>query len=248
MALPVKPKVYKVITAEAAAAHINKQKAKPKARPKKRVLKPATPPAIFVAPTAPMAGFSEFKPDDYAVKVPGYRDGEERYLTVSPLRAIQEEQAEASEHVVTKRTRQGVLYGAGLGMEPKVLARIMGVPTDELQALYAPELETATHLMMSDVQTNLYNIARDPRHTSSVKAGVYLLGKLGNRVYQEARIATQTALMVNPTTRTIDPSLLDDDQRDALKDILLAAMRLAQPAVMVEGEYTEIEEDGEDVL
>lgn len=178
----------------------------------------------------------------------------DRVLTVSPLRTVMAECEGLGPdgHVVTERTRQGVSLGAGLGMERKILAMILDVDVETLERLYAKELETSTHLLMSDIQTNLYNIARDPKHVSSVKSGVYLLGKLGNRLYQEQRVASQ-ALTVNPATRTIDPALLTDEQRDDLRNILMSAMRLAGQGgagELVEGEYTEAEDldDAEDVL
>ncbi|MDE2104055.1 MAG: hypothetical protein KGL39_42855 [Patescibacteria group bacterium] len=219
-----------------------------KPRPKKRVAaKPKRETLPAVLPTEPLAGFDQITASDYTQPVAG-REG--RYLTVSPLRAIMdEEQRRDGEHVVTERTRQGVLYGAGLGIETDVLATIYGVGLDDFRTMYASELRTAKHLMMNDVQTNLYNIARDPTHAGAVRAGMYMLGKLGNEIYKDEK--RQAALTVNPTTRTVDVSLLTDDQRDALKQILTSALALAAPsgAQMVDGDYDEVDdEDGSDVL
>lgn len=221
----------------------------PKPRVKRKAAAKSTPPAV-VEPTGPLAGFDQFDATDYAQPIA--RGAQTRFLTVSPLRAIMaEEAARDGEHVVTERTRQGVLYGAGLGIERKVLATILGIDLETLERLYADELNTAVHLMMNDVQTNLYNIARDPYHSGAVRAGMYMLGKLGNELYKDER--KSTALTVNPQTRTIDPALLSEDQRDALREILTSALRLAgghtaQPA-LIEGEYDEVDdEDAEDVL
>lgn len=222
---------------------------KPKAkaaRPKRRAAKPKAETLPAVVPTGPMAGFDQFSVEDYAQPVAG-KEG--RYLTVSPLRAIMaEELSRNGEHVVTERTKQGVLFGTGLGMDSRTMAILYGLETDEFERLYAREIATSTPLMLSDITANLYNIARDPQHTSSVKAGVYLLGKLGNKVYKDAQ---RSEIAVNPQTRTIDPSLLDDDQRQALKDILVSALRLAQPnGVIVEGTYADVddEDDAEDLI
>ena len=224
-----------------APKHRVKLASKRKAKPT-----PAAPtrlPAV-VEPAGSMAGFDQFSASDYAVAVPGQRNGETRYLTVSPLRAIMDEQAAAPAHVVTERTRQGVLYGAGLGMEHSVIARIMGVELEELRRLYPAELATAVHLMMNDVQTNLYNIARDPSHAGAVRAGMFMLGKLGNELFKEEKRGA--ALVVDPQTRTIDPALLTDEQRADLRQILMSAMRLANPAPVIEAEYDDVSE--EDVL
>ena len=221
-------------------------KPRPKRKAKPAAAKSTSLPAV-IEPTQPLAGFDQFAAQDYAVAVPGSgKNGETRYLTVSPLRAIMAEQDGATEHVVTERTRQGVLYAAGLGIERKVIARILGTDMETLERCYGTELETAVHLMMNDVQTNLYNIARDPSHSQAVRSGVFLLGKLGNTLYRDQNRAE--SLAINPQTRTVDPALLDDDQREALRNILMSAMSLAAPrGQMVEGEYDEIDDAG-DVL
>lgn len=223
---------------------------KPKAKQRLRLPAPGALPPAPVEPPAQMPGFETFVAADFTQKVPGGKQGEERYLTVSPLRAIMAEQAEVDEHVVTERTRQGVLYGVGLGLERRVVARILGITVEEMETLYADECETAGALLMNDIQTNLYNIARDPRHGQSVRAGMFLLGKIGNDLYREAK--KSSAVAVDPQTRTIDPALLDDEQRHALRSIIESALRLAagpQPEP-VEGEYDEVDEtdDAEDLL
>jgi len=51
-------------------------------------------------------------------------------------------------------------------------------------------------------------------------------------------------LEIDQKTRTIDPSLLSPEQRDALREIVSSAMKLAQqpgPA-QIEGEYREVKE------
>lgn len=218
---------------------------RPKYQPKTRKAPALPAPADTPTPDLPttMPGFDQFAASDYTMQ-----GSNGRMLTVSPLRAIMDEQRGLDEHIVTERTRQGVLYGAGLGMEHKVLARIMGIDEALLRELYSAELETGTHLLMSDIKTNMYNIARDPTHTQAVRAGMYLLGKLGGDMYRESKRLEAT--QVNPETRTIDPSTLTEDQRDLLKEILTSAMRLAQPgAPMLEGEFNEVEDDdAEDLL
>lgn len=204
----------------------------------------ASVPAVVRQPDEPLAGFESIEAHDYTEK-----DAKGRYLTVSPLRAIMaEELTREGEHVPTERTRQGVLYGTGLGIENRVMAILYGMETDEFERVYTRELATGVHLMMNDIQTNMYNIARDPSHTSSVKAGMYLLGKLGNRIYREEK--RLDALSVNPQTRTIDVGLLSEEDRDALKQILTSALQLAssgrQPAI--EGRAVEVNDDEEDVL
>ena len=128
----------------------------------------------------------------------------------------------------------------------------MGIHMDTLRSHYEEELQSARHVMMSDIQTNLYNIARDPKHKNSVQAGMFLLSKLGGEVYREKKSVELSGpdgqpLQIDQQSRTIDPSLLNPEQRDALRDILNSAMRLAQqpgPA-QIEGEYRQVEDSGE---
>lgn len=183
----------------------------------------------------------------------GGEDGPE--YTVSPFRAMLADRGKTirtGSHVPTAKSRQGVMYAAGLGLSQEAIAKVMGIHMDTLRSHYEEELQSARHVMMSDIQTNLYNIARDPKHKNSVQAGMFLLSKLGGEVYREKKSVELSGpdgqpLQIDQQSRTIDPSLLNPEQRDALRDILNSAMRLAQqpgPA-QIEGEYRQVEDSGE---
>lgn len=182
-------------------------------------------------------------------------DGSEPEYTVSPFRAMLADRGKTirvGDHVPSAKSRQGVMYGAGLGLSQTEIARIMGISLDTLRSHYEEELQSARSVMMSDIQTNLYNIARDPKHKNSVQAGMFLLSKLGGDVYREKKSVELSGpdgqpLQIDQQTRTIDPTLLNPEQRDALRDILNSAMRLAQqpgPA-QIEGEYRQVEDSSE---
>lgn len=176
-------------------------------------------------------------------------DGPE--FTVSPLRALLADRGRTirkNEHYPTAKTRQGVMYGAGLGLSQEAIANIMGISIDTLRAHYEEELMAAIHVMTNDISANLYNIARDPTHKGTVQAGIYLLSKLGGDMYREKKTVELSGpdgrpLEIDQKTRTIDPSLLSAEQRDALRDIVSSAMKLAQQPgpVQIDGEYREIE-------
>ncbi len=144
------------------------------------------------------------------------------------------------------------MYAAGLGLSQEAIGKVMGISLDTLRSHYEEELQSARHVMMNDIQTNLYNIARDPKHKSSVQAGIFLLSKLGGDVYREKKSVELSGpdgqpLQIDQQSRTIDPSLLNPEQRDALRDILNSAMRLAQqpgPA-QIEGEFRQVEDSGD---
>ena len=180
-------------------------------------------------------------------------DGPE--YTVSPFRALLADRGKtirSGDHYPTAKTRQGVMYAAGLGLSQEAIGKVMGISLETLRSHYEEELQSARHVMMNDIQTNLYNIARDPKHKSSVQAGIFLLSKLGGDVYREKKSVELSGpdgqpLQIDQQTKTIDPSLLNPEQRDALRDILNSAMRLAQqpgPA-QIEGEYRQVEDSGD---
>ena len=175
-------------------------------------------------------------------------DGPE--YTVSPFRAMLADRGRtisSGMHVPTAKSRQGVMYAAGLGLSQESIAKVIGISIDTLRRHYEEELGSAQAVMMSDIQTNLYNIARDPKHKGTVQAGMFLLSKLGGEVYKEKKAMELSGpdgkpLQIDQQTRTVDPTLLSHDQRDALREILTSALKLAQQPgpVQVEGEYREV--------
>jgi hypothetical protein len=103
---------------------------------------------------------------------------------------------------------------------------------------------------MDDVKANLYNIARDPNHKGTVQAGMYLLSRLGGDSFRDVKRVEMTGadgkpLEISHKTQTIDPRLLDADQREALRDILNSALRLAAPSAqqVADGEFEEVPDE-----
>lgn len=181
------------------------------------------------------------------------KEGAGPEFTVSPLRALLADRGRMvakNQHVPTAKSRQGVMYGQGLGLSQKALATIMGISIDTLRSHYEVELAVSRDTMMSDIQANLYNIARDPNHKGTVQAGIYLLSKLGGENYREKKSVELSGpdgapLQIDQRTQTIDPTLLSAEQRDALREIMTSAMKLAQQAgpVQLEGEYRDVTND-----
>jgi hypothetical protein len=208
----------------------------------KRLAKQST-----VAPAEPINdGGEKFAdtPGDTRVLQTG---GNAREYASSLFRDLLAHRPKKGEHVPTERYRQAVLHAAGLGMYQANIAALMGITVPTLTAHYSEELSIARDLMMHDVQTNIYNAARDITHKDSIKAGMFLLSKLGNDEYKDKKTIEITGkdgrpLQIDHQSRTIDPAMLSHEQRDALRDILNSAMKLAQqPApVQIEGEYREV--------
>lgn len=184
-------------------------------------------------------------------------DGISRQFTVSPIRALLPDggarKKSPREHIPTEKTRKGVLHAVGLGMNHENIAKVMGISVNALTNHYREELDTGMSLLMDDVKTNLYNIARDGSHKGTVQAGIYLLSRLGGDAFKDIKRIEMTgadgkALEISQKTQTVDPRLLDADQREALRDILTSALRLAAPNAqaqpnVIDGEFEEVEND-----
>ena len=187
-------------------------------------------------------------------------DGTSNGFAVSPIRALLPDRGARKksphEHIPTEKSRKGVLHAVGLGMNRENIAKVLGISVNALKNHYAEELEIGLNVMMDDVKTNLYNIARNPDHKSTVQAGMFLLSRLGGEHFRDVKRVEMTGadgkpLEVNHQTQTVDPRLLDADQREALRDILNSALRLAAPSAQaaadntIDGDYEEVENESE---
>jgi hypothetical protein len=183
-------------------------------------------------------------------------DGIPQRYAVSPIRALLPDKGARKksprEHIPTEKSRKGVLHAVGLGMNQENIAKVMGISVTALTNHYREELDIGLSVVMDDVKTNLYNIARDPLHKGTVQAGIYLLSRLGGDAFKDIKRIEMTgadgkALEVSHQTQTVDPRLLDADQREALRDILNSALRLAAPNTqaqsnIIDGEYKEVDD------
>jgi hypothetical protein len=182
-------------------------------------------------------------------------DGIPTRYAVSPIRALLPDggarKKSPREHIPTEKSRKGVLHAVGLGMNHENIAKVMGISVTALTNHYREELDIGLSVVMDDVKTNLYNIARDPLHKGTVQAGIYLLSRLGGDAFKDIKRIEMTgadgkALEISQKTQTVDPRLLDADQREALRDILNSALRLAAPNAqaqsdIIDGEYEEVD-------
>ena len=182
-------------------------------------------------------------------------DGIPQRYAVSPIRALLPDKGARKksprEHIPTEKSRKGVLHAVGLGMNHENIAKVMGISVTALTNHYREELDIGLSVVMDDVKTNLYNIARDPAHKGTVQAGIYLLSRLGGDAFKDIKRIEMTgadgkALEVSHQTQTVDPRLLDADQREALRDILNSALRLAAPNTqaqsdIIDGEYEDVD-------
>jgi hypothetical protein len=193
--------------------------------------------------------------DGEPTDVDGHDDsGVDKRYTVSPIRALLPDKGARKksphEHIPTQKSRKGVLHAVGLGMNHENIAKVMGISVNALRNHYREELDIGLSVVMDDVKTNLYNIARDPDHKGTVQAGMYLLSRLGGDSFRDVKRVEMTGadgkpLEISQKTQTIDPRLLDADQREALRDILNSALRLAAPGAQqaIDGEFEEVQDE-----
>ena len=182
------------------------------------------------------------------------KNGIDSRYTVSPIRALLPDKGArkkaSHEHIPTQKSRKGVLHAVGLGMNHENIAKVMGISVTALRNHYRDELDIGLSVLMDDVKANLYNIARDPDHKGTVQAGMYLLSRLGGDSFRDVKRVEMTGadgkpLEISQKTQTIDPRLLDADQREALRDILNSALRLAAPGAQqaIDGEFEEVQDE-----
>lgn len=178
--------------------------------------------------------------------------GEEIELTVSPFRELLAHRPRKGEHVPTEKWRQAVMTAAGMGMTQQVMADLIGISVNTLTAHYREELNISREMLMDDIKINIYNVARDRNHKDSIKAGMFLLSKLGGDEFRDRKSVELSGpdgkpLQIDQQTRTIDPTMLSHDQRDTLRDILQSAMKLAQqPApAQIDAEYKVVDDGSE---
>jgi len=193
--------------------------------------------------------------DGEPTDVDGHEEtGIDSRYTVSPIRALLPDKGArkkaSHEHIPTQKSRKGVLHAVGLGMNHENIAKVMGISVNALRNHYREELDIGLSVVMDDVKTNLYNIARDPAHKGTVQAGMYLLSRLGGDSFRDVKRVEMTGadgkpLEISQKTQTIDPRLLDADQREALRDILNSALRLAAPGAQqaIDGEFEEVQDE-----
>lgn len=162
------------------------------------------------------------------------------------------------EHVPTSSQREAVEECVGLGLTQPQIAKVMGISIATLTRHYKDELEMGKVAKIAALSRTMFSIGTDRTHKGVVPAAMYLLKTQGGEQFRETQRTELTGkdgkpLQVNTKSHTVDPSLLSHDQREALRDILTSAMKLATPAQpqiedssqTIDGEYDEIEEDDE---
>jgi hypothetical protein len=130
-------------------------------------------------------------------------------------------------HVVTPTQRRLVQHWVAAGLSQHKIAGLMGITAMTLQKHYRYELDHGEEIANANVAANLYRIACS-NAPSAAGAAQYWLNKRSDKFREAPRRVELTGkngapVAVASANLTLDPRRLSSDQRDALREILLAA-------------------------
>ena len=173
------------------------------------------------------------------------------YNPVLALRAARK--PTKKEHVPTQGQREAVEECVGLGLTHAQIAKVMGISIGTLVKYYKDELDMGKIAKIAALSRTMFSIGTDRTHKGVVPAAMYLLKTQGGEQFRETQRTELTGkdgkpLEVNTKSNTVDPSLLSHDQREALREILTSAMKLAAPTTpqvddegeTIDGDYTDV--------
>jgi hypothetical protein len=159
-------------------------------------------------------------------------------------------------HEPTKVSRDQVLAFCGMGLTHGQICKLLGISTPTLYKNYRDELDTGEARMNFNVANNLYNIATDPTHKSGAQAAMFWM-KTRARWRETNRLEHtgpdgQPIATNNTSVRTIDASVLNSDQRQALRELMESALATALQNSSANGnlieqtDYAEEDEEAEE--
>ena len=120
-----------------------------------------------------------------------------------------------------------------------------------MYAHYKAELKHGTTELKAKVLTSMFNVALDPNHKDMVKAAMYVMRAHQNLMSDSGKGADGQLPNTITATRTIDVNKLSFEQRQNLREIMLAAQgKSDQLSITHQQEELEEEdvadEDGDD--
>ncbi len=162
------------------------------------------------------------------------------------------------EHMRTEEMAGVVERCISYGLSPDETAKVVGISTNMLRKCYLDIIETAKLRKNINVAEKLYSVATNPEHKAFATSAIFWLKTQGGPAWRDQTQRVEltgpdgSPLQVDHKTRTVDAGMLSADQRDSLREIMLAAMKLATPAegsegALIEGSYEELDDEA-DVL
>lgn len=154
----------------------------------------------------------------------------------------------------TQEMREQVLLCSKMGLTQEQMGKLLRISGPSLRKVYRAELDVGSIDATMAVARNMFHMATDPDHKDSAKAAMFWLQQRAPEEWQKVKRvehtgkdggAIETRIEVK---QTVDSRLLTPDQRQALREILVAAaaQQASQPAVIEHQPDTEDEEDGDE--
>jgi len=127
-------------------------------------------------------------------------------------------------HEPTEKDRKQVTMMAGIGLTHDQISKVMQISDETLRKYYYDELETGEAKTTAMVAQNLYNMATGAGSSAVTAAIFWMKTRAGWREVNRNEItgASGGAIQVEQTQK-IDARSLDPEQREVLKQVLLAA-------------------------
>jgi len=158
----------------------------------------------------------------------------------------------APAHVVTPTQKRLVQHWTAVGLSQAKIASLMGISPDTVQKYYRYELDHGEEIANANVAANLYRIACGPT-PAAAGAAQYWLNRRSDKFREGAKRVELTGkngapVAVASAQLTLDPRKLSTDQRDALRQILLAASDDAYTPTDDADEDVDIDVDADDAF
>lgn len=123
----------------------------------------------------------------------------------------------------TDKDRKQVLAMSGIGLTHDQIAKIMGICDETLRKYYPDELDTGVSRMNAMVGQNLYSIATSQGQGSVAAAIFWMKTRAKWRETDRTEITGANGGAIQIESKTIDASNLDANQRQVLREALIAA-------------------------
>ena len=160
-------------------------------------------------------------------------------------------------HTPTIATQTQAREFSAAGLTQEQVAALMGVDPKTLRRYYWDEIHEGKAQAVLDVGKNILTMAKSETHKSAFQAAQFYLQSQAGWTKQDGLTLTGPdggPVQVEHITDVVDSRNLTPDQRDALRDIVRAAVakRVDEEPETLEGEYEdlgdELEDDGSDLV
>lgn len=126
-------------------------------------------------------------------------------------------------HEPTEKDRKQVTLMAGIGLTHDQIAKVMQISDETLRKYYDEELSTGEAKLTAMVANNLYNIAIGSGQGAVTAAIFWMKTRAGWREVSRNEITGADGGAIKVEGKQVDTDTLDTEQRDTLRQLLMAA-------------------------